>query len=80
VLSASAVSRGEHSVPRVFHYFANLLLQSWFIFDEQNGLAAPCSWPDVRRCPQMSGFRLNFPGIWTIRTGGVWEGSTSPGW
>src|SRR5712675_469994 len=41
----SAVSRGEHSVPRVLHYLANLLLQSWFIFDEQDGLAAPWDGP-----------------------------------
>jgi hypothetical protein len=33
------VSRGKHSVPRVLNYLANLQLKSWFIFDEQDGLA-----------------------------------------
>ena len=40
-----AVSRDEHLVARVFHYLANLLLQSWFIFDEQDGLGAASDRP-----------------------------------
>src|SRR5215471_12086252 len=40
-----AVSRDEHLVARVFHHLANLPLQRWFIFDEQDGLGAASDCP-----------------------------------